>query len=147
MRVNLFDTALNMGLAHLKDVLMKRLKRAVGLTLATKYATNIVDLCYEMRNEELIPHTLLKNGKRSATFFLASRSKSPSNGWAPHSKDTPRSLPKSNDCNRCASNPPQVQDEQNGAITCLTMMSLNSNRKSSVSETVPAVRHVYSMCV
>ena len=120
MRVTLFDTALNMGLAHPKDVLVKRVKRAVGPTLATKYATDIADLCYAIRNEELIPRTLLKNGKRSATFFLASRSKSLSNGRAPHSNNTPRSPPKSNDCNQCASNPLQVQDEQNGAITCLT---------------------------
>ena len=67
-----------------------------------------------------IPRTLLKNGKRSATFFLASRTKSPSNGQAPHSNDTPRSPPKSNDCNQCASNLLQVQDEHNGAITSLT---------------------------
>ena len=97
-----------------------RLKRAVGPTLATKYATDIADLCYAIRNEELIPRTLLKNGKRSATFFLASRSKSLSNGRAPHSNNTPRSPPKSNDCNQCASNPLQVQDEQNGATTSLT---------------------------
>ena len=41
MRVNLFDTAPNMGLAHPKDVLVKRLKRAA---LTKKYATDIADL-------------------------------------------------------------------------------------------------------
>ena len=45
MRVKLFDTALNMGLAHPKDVLVKRLKRAVVPTLVTKYAHDIADLC------------------------------------------------------------------------------------------------------
>ena len=77
MRVNLFDTALNMGLAHPKDVLVRRLKWANGPTLATKYVTDIADLCYAIRHEELIPRTLLKNDKRSATFFLASRPKAP----------------------------------------------------------------------
>ena len=67
-----------------------------------------------------MPRTLLNNSKRSAMFFLASRSKSRSNGGASHSDNTPRNTPKSNDCDQSAGDLPQLQDEQNGAITYLT---------------------------
>ena len=40
-----------------------------------KYANDISDLCYALRNKELIPRTLLKNGKRSAATFVASRAR------------------------------------------------------------------------
>ena len=79
MRVKLFETALDNGSAHPKDILVKRLKRAVGPTLATKYPADIADLCYAIRNEQLVPRTLLKNGKRSAAAFLASRSRNSPN--------------------------------------------------------------------
>ena len=63
------------GLVHPKYILVKRLKRAIGPSLADKYATDISDLCYALRNKELIPRTLLKNGKRSAATFVASRAR------------------------------------------------------------------------
>ena len=75
MRVKLFETAREEGLAHPKDILVKRLKRAVGPSLGTKYANDIADLCYALRNEQLVPRTLLKNGKRSAAAFIAARSR------------------------------------------------------------------------
>ena len=93
MRVKLFNTALNMGLAHPKDVLVKRLKWAVGPTLVTKYANEIADLCYAIRNEHPLPRTLLKNGKRSASLFMASRSRSPSSCLTPHAVNLPSSPP------------------------------------------------------
>ena len=95
MRVKLFDTALNMGLVHPKVVLVKRLKRAVDPTLVTKYATDIADLCYAIRNEHPLPRTLLKNGKRSASVFIASRSKSPSGRLTPHAVNLPSCSPQS----------------------------------------------------
>ena len=45
MRVKLFETALDNGLVHPKDILVKRLKRAVGPTLVTQYSADIADLC------------------------------------------------------------------------------------------------------
>ena len=75
MRVKLFKIAREKGLAHPKDILVKRLKRAVGPSLGTKYAIDIADLCYALRNEQLVPRTLLKNGKRSAAPFIAARSR------------------------------------------------------------------------
>ena len=75
MRVKLFETAREKGLAHPKDILVKRLKRAIGPSLGTKYAIDIADLCYALRNEQLVPRTLLKNGKRSAAPFIAARSR------------------------------------------------------------------------
>lgn len=75
MRVKLFETAREKGLAHPKDILVKRLKRAVGPSLGTKYAIDIADLCYALRNEQLVSRTLLKNRKRSAAAFIAARSR------------------------------------------------------------------------
>ena len=75
MRVKLFETAREKGLAHPKDILVKRLKRAVGPSLGKKCAIDIADLCYALRNEQLFPRTLLKNGKRSAAAFIAARSR------------------------------------------------------------------------
>ena len=45
MRVKLFETALDNGLVQPKDILVKRLKRAVGPTLVTQYSADIADLC------------------------------------------------------------------------------------------------------
>ena len=80
MRVKLYETALDNGLVHPKDILVKRLKRAVGPTLVT---ADIADLCYAIRNEQLVPRTLLKNCKRSAVAFLASRSRNSPNCQSP----------------------------------------------------------------
>ena len=145
MRANLFDTALSRGLAHPKDVLVKRLKRAVGPTLIVKYATDIADLCYAIRNEQLIPRTLLKNGKRSATFFLASRSKSSSNCRAPHPDNTPQNPLQSNDGTQSFSNSPPPQDEQNEAITSL-MRDLGSLRHdvTQLKSEVTSLRNISS---
>ena len=70
LRMDLFASAKASGLVHPKDILVKCLKRAIGPSLADKYATDISDLCYALRNKELIPRTLLKNGKRSAATLL-----------------------------------------------------------------------------
>ena len=138
MRVKLFDTALNMGLAHPKDVLVKRLKRAVGPTLVTKYANDIADLCYAIKNEHPPPRTLLKNGKRSASVFMASRSRNPSSHLTPHAVNLPSSPPQSPGRNpspgRNASpdhNSPDsiCHPKQKGAIASLTS-ELGSLRRS-----------------
>lgn len=87
-----------------------------------KYAADIADLCYAMRNEQLVPRTLLKNGKRSATQFLASRSKSPSSQVS-HNTSTTDNGPQTSGSNpspdhHCSDfiHHPQL----NGAITSLT---------------------------
>ena len=117
MRVKLFETALDRGLAHPKDILVKRLKRAVGPTLATKYVADIADLCYAIRNEQLVPRTLLKNGKRSAAAFLASRSMSPADS---HPNDPPSSLPQSTEGNGPSHSPDSIcHSEQKRAIASL----------------------------
>ena len=72
-REDLFIHAKEKGLAHPKDILAKRLKRSVGPSLKKKYATDIADLCYTIRNNQPVPRTLLKNGKRSAAIFVAQR--------------------------------------------------------------------------
>ena len=51
---------------------MRCLKRAVGPPLVVKYATDIAELCYALKHHRPVPRTLLKNGKRSATTFIAS---------------------------------------------------------------------------
>ena len=132
MRVKLFDTALNMGLAHPKDVLVKRLKRAVGPTLVTKYANDIADLCYAIRNEHPLPRTLLKNGKRSASVFMASRSRSPSSHLTPHAVNLPSSPPQSPGRNPSPdrNSPDSIfHPKQKGAIASLTS-ELGSLRRS-----------------
>ena len=68
-------------------ILVKRLKRAVDPTLVTKYAADIADLCYTIRNEQIVSRTLLKNGKCSAAAFLASRSRNSPNYHSPHETD------------------------------------------------------------
>ena len=52
---------------------MKRQKWSIGPSLTAKYAADIADLCYIVRHQQLVPRTLLKNGKRSAAIFVASR--------------------------------------------------------------------------
>ena len=92
MREKMFDIAQNKGLVHPKDILVKRLKRSVGPTLETKYATDIADLCYVIRNDQLVPRTLLKNGKRSAATFVSSRS-GHSNQQGPSNSDSANPSP------------------------------------------------------
>ena len=102
-----------MELVHLKDVLVKRLKRAV----------DIADLCYAIRNEHPLPRTLLKNGKRSASVFIASRSKSPSGRLTPHAVNLPSCSPQSpggNPSPVCNGPDSICHPEQNGAIASLT---------------------------
>ena len=72
LRTELFDSAKSAGLVHPKDNLVRRLKRAVGPSLVTKYASDIADLCYALKHKQLVPRILLKNGKRSTTSFIAS---------------------------------------------------------------------------
>ena len=73
LRAELFSSAKLTGLVHPGDTLVRRLKRAVGPSLAVKYATDIAELCYALKHQQPVSRTLLKNGKRSATTFLASR--------------------------------------------------------------------------
>ena len=73
LRTELFNSAKTAGLVHPKDDLVRCLKRAVGPPLVVKYATDIAELCYALKHHRPVPRTLLKNGKRSATTFIASR--------------------------------------------------------------------------
>ena len=73
LRTELFSSAKLTGLVHPGDTLVRRLKRAVGPSLVVKYATDIAELCYALKHQQPVSRTLLKNGKRSATTFLASR--------------------------------------------------------------------------
>ena len=52
---------------------MKCMKRVTGPPLRKKYALDVVELLYVIKNNQPVPRTLLKNGKRSATTFADSR--------------------------------------------------------------------------
>ena len=95
MRVKLSETALGNGLAHPKDVLVKRLKRA-----------------------------LLKNRKRSAAAFLALRSRSSSNCYSPqtanHLNSSPQSTTPTNEPSDSQSSDSTSCSEISGAIASLT---------------------------
>ena len=122
MRENLFAKAKEKGLAHPKDILVKRLKRSIGPSLTTKYAADIADLCYVIRHKQLVSRTLLKNGKRSAAAFVASRDppghipeqtnqrSSPLQLTAPGSDNPPGS--QGSNCSNCS--------DENRAISTLT---------------------------
>ena len=73
IRTQLFNSATLAGLAHPKDVLVKRLKRATGPSLTMKYANDVAVLCYAIKNCQPLPRTLLRNGKRSAAAYITSR--------------------------------------------------------------------------
>ena len=47
----------------------KRMKRATGPSLRKKHALDVVELIYVVKNNQPVPRTLLKKGKRSATAF------------------------------------------------------------------------------
>ena len=64
----LFEDAKHKGLAHPKDILVKRLKCAVGPPLKN-YALDVAELIYAVKNNLPVPCALLKNGKQSATAF------------------------------------------------------------------------------
>ena len=55
-RNDLFESAKASGLVHPKDILVKRIKRAIGPSLAEKYAADIFELCYlfQSRNRLLL---------------------------------------------------------------------------------------------
>ena len=78
LRVQLFDEAKCAGLVHPSDNIVRRQKRAVGPTLVTKYATDIAKICYAIKHQQPVS-PLLKNGKRSAATFIASRQHQASN--------------------------------------------------------------------
>ena len=71
-RAQLFEDAKHKRLAHPKDILVKRLKCAVGPK--KKYALDVGELIYAVKNNLPGPRALLKNGKRSATGFADSLS-------------------------------------------------------------------------
>ena len=74
LREEMFDIAKSTSLVHPRDILVRRLKRAVGPPVfIVKYAKDIAELCYALKHQQLVPRTLLKNGKRSAATFIVSR--------------------------------------------------------------------------
>ena len=77
-RSQLFDQAVATALVHQKDVLVRRLKRACGPSISTKYAQDIATLLYHLKNRTRVTRTLLRNGKRSAADFSESRERRPS---------------------------------------------------------------------
>ena len=58
LRTELFDSAKDAGLVHPRNNLVRRLKRAVGPPLATKYATDISELCYSLKH---LSYTILSS--------------------------------------------------------------------------------------
>ena len=45
------------------------MKRATGPSLRKKHALDVVDLIYVVKNNQPVPRTLLKKGKRTTTAF------------------------------------------------------------------------------
>ena len=77
VRTQLFEDTKSHGLAHPKDILVKRLKRANGPSLK-KLAQDIADLTLAVKNNHPVPRVLLKNGKRAASTFVELRERRPS---------------------------------------------------------------------
>ena len=76
IRSCLFEDAKNSGLVSSKDVLVRRLKRAVGPPLGKKYADDVAELVYCIKNSRELPRLLLTNGKRSAAVYDKLRDRS-----------------------------------------------------------------------
>ncbi len=72
-RNQLFEETKGLGLAHPKDILVKRLKRANGPSLKKKFAQDVAELAIAIKNEQPVPRVLLKNGKPAASAFAESR--------------------------------------------------------------------------
>ena len=75
LRALLFEDAKTAGLTHSRDVLVKRLRKAVGPPLPRNYVSDVADLSYALKNRQPVPRSLLKNGKLSATVFVTSRNR------------------------------------------------------------------------
>jgi len=98
-RTQLFEDTKSHGLAHPKDILVKRLKRANGPSLK-KFAQDIADLTLAVKNNHPVPHVLLKNGKRAASMFVELRERRPSIvaintdlSISPTQRETPSEVP------------------------------------------------------
>ena len=72
-RNDLFESAKASGLVHPKDILVKRIKRAIGPSLAEKYAADIFELCYALRNKSLIPRLKNKNTPETCSLYVRIR--------------------------------------------------------------------------
>lgn len=73
VRVCLFEEAKGTGLVNRNDVLVRRLKRAIGPSLSKKYADNVADIVYYVKNYQSLPRILLRNGKRSTAAYNSPR--------------------------------------------------------------------------
>ena len=86
--LRLFEEAICAGLVNSKDVLVRRLKRAVESPLSKKYADDVANIVYCIKNCQNLPRVLLKNGKRSAHLQVVISKKA-------------YSVYKSSDCFKC----------------------------------------------
>ena len=77
IRLCLFGDATFAGLVNSKDVLARRLKRALGPPLSKKYADDVADIVYCIKNCHNLLRVLLKNGKRSAAVYNSARERRP----------------------------------------------------------------------
>ena len=76
--LRLFEEAICAGLVNSKDVLVRRLKRAVEPPLSKKYADDVANIVYCIKNCQNLPRVLLKNGKRSAPAYNSAPEQRPS---------------------------------------------------------------------
>lgn len=79
VRVCLFEEPKGTGLVNRNDVLVRRLKRAIGPSLSKKYADNVADIVYYVKNYQSLPRILLRNGKRSTAAYNSPRERRPFN--------------------------------------------------------------------
>ena len=85
IRLCLFEEATCADLVNSKDVLVRQLKRAVGPPLSKKYADDVADIIYCIKNCQNLPRVLLKNGERSAAAHNSARERRPSVSATPPS--------------------------------------------------------------
>lgn len=83
LRGALFEEAKESGLAHPKDVLVKRLNRACGPPLRRNLAQDVSELVYVFKTRQPVPRVILKNGKRALSVFTETRDRRESQPSSP----------------------------------------------------------------
>lgn len=88
LRDDLFNTAVVRGLADSEDILVRRRKgRGGGKSVREKHVEDIWIIVNAIRNLQLIPRVLLRNGKRSKSALTHSRERIKSTRTAPQEVD------------------------------------------------------------
>lgn len=75
LREALFEEAKNTGLAHPKDIIVKRLNHACGPLLKRKLSQDVPQLVYVLKTQQSVPR--VKNGKRAISAFTQTFSDTP----------------------------------------------------------------------